>query len=678
MGQLDEVPKGPASAPSARKGRPGRLTRCRGRGAALNSWPLAVLLLLAVLHTWPLVTDPGRLSGHNDDEWLNAWVVSWIAHQLPRDPFALFDANMYWPTEKALAYTEPLIVPALMGAPLRWLGASAMMTHNLLVLLGLTLTALAMYRLVVAWTGDSWAGILAGAVLAFSCPLLTRLGHLQVLHLYSLPLAFLAFDRLVRYATARDAVWLGLWVLCAALTSGYLVVFVTATLGGALLARTPELWNRRGLGVVARLIAAAVATLAVGLGLLAPYLEAQRPRPLSVDAPDLGTALSSYVTSSARLHYESWSSGLFQETLGRDPLFPGVVALALAALGFAARGVAPGRVRPMLLVVVGLGGLLSLGPLTPVFGWAYEFIPPIQSLRAHSRFGILVVFAVAALAGLGLAALRARSALPSRTVLTIGLLAAATVESIHGPARYQPVAYEPPIHRALRAVEPGPIVEFPFHFRGGRNHLNAWYLLASTAHWRPMVAGFGNFRPPGYDDLAQIVSTFPSVLATARLWALDVDYAVVHTARHRRPRRILTTLEQARSRSDIGLAAEVGSDRLYRIRAAPDTGGLADLEWSGLRFVREGEAGSYLRAIHAAGRGFGLQGPDRFVAYVQNPDRNAELTMRLPVGMSGRFVDAFTGRDLGPVTVAAASSRPPSRVSIPGGRSAVIVSLRAF
>ena len=640
---------------------------------------MAVLLLLAILHTWPLATDPGRLSRHNDDEWLNAWAVSWIAHQLPRDPFGLFDANMYWPTEKALAYTEPLIVPALLGAPLRWLGASAMMTHNLLVLLGLTLTALAMYWLVVAWTGDPWAGVLAGAVLAFSCPLLTRMSHLQVLHLYSLPLALLAFDRLVRHAKARDAVRLGLWVLCAALTSGYLVVFVTTALGGALLARAPELWNRRGLGVLARLIAAAVVTLAVGLVLLGPYLEAQGSRPLSADARDLGTALSSYVTSSARVHYELWSSGLFQETLGRDPLFPGVVALALAALGLAVRGVTASRLRPMLLVVAGLGGLLSLGPLTPVFGWAYEFIPPIQAMRAHSRFGVLVVFSVAALAGFGLAALRARAARRSRTIVAVGLLAAATVESIHGPVRYEPVAYDPPIHRALQAVEPGPIVELPLYSGGGRTHQNAWYLLASTAHWRPMVAGFGNSRPPGYDDLARIVSTFPSVLATARLRALGVDHAVVHTSRHRRPRRIRRTLEQARSRSDVRLVAEVGSERLYEILAAPENGGLADIEWSGLRVVREGEAGSYLRAIRAAGYGFGLQGSDRFVAYVQNPARNANLRLRLPVGMSGRFLDAFTGRDLGPVTVASVPrSRPSARVSMPSGHRGVIVSLHAL
>ena len=70
--------------------------------------------------------------------------MSWVAHQLPRDPLHLLDANIYHPEPQALAYTEPLVVPGQMGAPLRWLGASPLLTYNLLVLLGFTLTALAM------------------------------------------------------------------------------------------------------------------------------------------------------------------------------------------------------------------------------------------------------------------------------------------------------------------------------------------------------------------------------------------------------------------------------------------------------------------------------------------------------------------------------------------------------
>ena len=647
-------------------------------GPASRWWAAAALLFLAVVHTWPLATDPGQLSIINNDEWLNAWAVSWIAHQLPRAPLALFDANMFWPTENSLAYTEPLIVPGLLGAPLRWFGASPMLTFNLLVLLGLTLTGLAMYWLVVAWAGDPWAGIVAGAVVAFSSALLTRLAHLQILHLYALPLAVLSLDRLVRGGRTRDALWLGLWVLCAALTSGYLVVFVTVALGGALLARTPGLWSRRGTGVLVRLIAAAVVTLAALLVLLGPYLEAQGPRPLPADASDLGTALSSYVTTAGRVHYDAWSNPFFDATRGRDPLFPGVIALALAAVGVVARGVAPCGVRPMLAAVAGVGGLLSLGPLTPVFTWAYLLIPPVQMMRAPSRFGILVVFAVAAFAGLGLTALRRRLSPRWGTVTAVVLLATATVESFHGPFGYRPVAYDPPIHRALRAVEPGPIVELPLYSGGAGTHQNAWYLLASTNHWRPMVAGYGNTRPPGYDDLARVVSTFPSVLATARLQGLGVDYAVVHTSRHPRRRRLRAALAAAQSRSDVRLVAEVGLDRLYRLRASED-GGLADLPWPELRVVRGSAAGSYLEAIHAAGYGFGLQSPDRFVAYVENPSSEAHLGLRLPVLMRGRFLDALTGRELGVVTVAPAPrSEPSARVPIPGGHPAVIVSLQAL
>ena len=106
----------------------------------------SVFLLLAMVHTWPLITGLNHLSSWNDDEWLNAWAVSWIAHQLPNDPLHLLDANIYYPESQALAYTEPLIVPGVMGAPLRWLGASPLFTYNVLVLLGFTLTALAMCR----------------------------------------------------------------------------------------------------------------------------------------------------------------------------------------------------------------------------------------------------------------------------------------------------------------------------------------------------------------------------------------------------------------------------------------------------------------------------------------------------------------------------------------------------
>jgi|GEM_PF-2004528 len=648
-------------------------------GGRSRRWPAAVFLALALLHTWPLATDPGRLSLHSEDEWLNAWAVSWIARQLPRDPLDLFGANMFHPTENAYAYTEPLIVPGLMGAPLRWLGASPMLTYNLLLLAGLVLTGLAMYWLIVAWTTDPWAGVLAGAVLVFSTAMLTRLAHLQALHLYALPLALLSFDRLVRRGRTSDAVRLGLCVLCAALTSGYLVVFVTVALGSALLARAPDLGGRHGAGVLLRLAGSAAATLTVLLLLLSPYLAVQGARPLSPDAADIGTALLSYLSTAANLHYQWWSHAVYQL---RGPAFPGAVALALAGAAVVVRGVAPSGVRRMLLAVAAVGGLLSLGPLTPVYEWAYFLIPPVQTLRAPGRFGILVVFSVAALAGLGLAALRERLPAPHwGAVAAAGALAAVTLECLHAPLRYRPIQYGSPIHRALQTVEPGAVLELPLYSGGGGSHPNAWYLLASTQHWRPLIAGYGNGRPADYDDLARILSTFPSVLAVARLQALDVAYAVVHASRHPRPQEVQRRLGAAQGRPEMTAVAEVGADRLYRIvpaaESAPD-GGLNDLPWSDLSVVRgSSDAGSHLRAFYGASYGFALQSSNRFVGYFENTSQEARLQLRLPVSMSGRFIDALTGSDLGPASVAPVSpEEPPALVRLPAGRLAVILSLR--
>ena len=637
------------------------------------------MLALAVLHTWPLATDPGRLSLHSEDEWLNAWAVSWIARQLLQDPLDLFGANMFYPTEDAYAHTEPLIVPGVMGAALRWFGASPMMTYNVLLLVGLTLTGLAMYWLVVAWTGDPWAGVLAGAVLAFGTSMLTRLAHLQALHLYSLPLALLSLDRLIRYCRTSDAVRVGLCVLCAALTSGYLVVFVTVALGSAVLARAPELRNRRGAGVLLRLAVSAIVTLAVLLLLLAPYLAVQGARPLSPDAPSIATALLSYVSTAANLHYQWWSHTVYQS---RGALFPGAIAFVLAVAALALRGGAPTGVRRMLLAVAAVGGLLSLGTLTPVYEWAYYLIPPIRALRAPSRFGILVVFAVATLAGLGLAALRARR--PARrwgTALAAGALVGATVESLAAPLPYRPVEYDAPIHHALRAVSPGAVLELPLYSGGGGSHPNAWYLLASTQHWRPLIAGYGNGRPATYDDRARILSTFPSTLAVARLQALGVNHVVVHASRHPQSQEMLLFLEEAQGRSDLTVVAEVGTDRLYRIHPVieGELGGLTDLPWSELSVGRgSADAGSHLRAFFGVRSGFALQGADRFVGYFEHTSPDAHARLRLPTTMSGRFIDALTGGDLGPATVVSVSpAEPPAAVRLPAGRLAVILSLRA-
>ena len=60
--------------------------------ARLPNWvvPLLLVIALAVIHTWPLALAPGVHSRNdNGDAELNAWILAWVEHTLPRDPMHL-------------------------------------------------------------------------------------------------------------------------------------------------------------------------------------------------------------------------------------------------------------------------------------------------------------------------------------------------------------------------------------------------------------------------------------------------------------------------------------------------------------------------------------------------------------------------------------------------------------
>ena len=176
-----------------------------------RNWTLAAILCLAlaIVHTWPLAVAPDRHSRNdNGDAQLNAWILAWVEHTLPRDPLHLFQANIFYPAKDALAFSEPLIVPALLGAPIRWLGGSPVLVLNLMVIAGLAVSAFAGYFVGLRWTGDRTAAILAGTTFAFNTHTLTRLAHVQAVHIYGLPLALLAVDSIITNARIRDGLWL--------------------------------------------------------------------------------------------------------------------------------------------------------------------------------------------------------------------------------------------------------------------------------------------------------------------------------------------------------------------------------------------------------------------------------------------------------------------------------------
>src|SRR5690349_16774302 len=98
---------------------------------------LALFACLAVVHTWPLASSPGGLSRNGSPEpVLHEWILAWLAHQAPRDPLHLFDANIFYPEKPPPAYSGHLVVQGSKAAPLIWAGASAVLAYNVVLLTG--------------------------------------------------------------------------------------------------------------------------------------------------------------------------------------------------------------------------------------------------------------------------------------------------------------------------------------------------------------------------------------------------------------------------------------------------------------------------------------------------------------------------------------------------------------
>ena len=532
-----------------------------------------VCVAFAIVHTWPLAMSPGYYSRNdNGDAQLNEWILAWVEHTLPRDPLHLFQANIFYPSKDVLAFSEPLIVPALLGGPVAWLGGSPVLVFNLLVIAGFALSALAGYALVLRWTGDRMAALLAGTTFAFNTHTLTRLAHVQGLHTYGLPLALLAVDRIITGGRLRDGIWLAIWMIVMAYTSGYLLVFASIMVAIAVVVRVREWLPRWRAVVTACAVAIAVASLVI-VPLWIPYhrvaTEQGMVRSLESVA-EFSATPKGYLAAAGTIHMSTWSGRFFKDPV--DSFFPGVVliVLAIAAIVAAIRpsndaGLTLKRRRVVMLIAIGTAGfVLSLGTATPVYGWVYRVFPPMQGLRAAARFGNLFLLAMSVLAGFGLAHLRKhRTGSAAATAIGIAAIVLANAEALRAPFEYRPFDGIPRLY-ALLADQPHVVLaEVPFFPRQAVFE-NAVYVLNSTAHWKPLMNGYSGYTPDSYVDYANVFWYFPRDYAIEAMKRAGVTHIMVHPDRFgTEAPDVLAAIEK---RSDLELLG-VGSHglRLYRL-----------------------------------------------------------------------------------------------------------------
>jgi hypothetical protein len=531
-------------------------------GRAPRLAALALFVALAVVHTWPLASDPAHLSrNENGDTLLNTWIVAWVIHQAPRAPLQLFNANIFYPEPNTLAYSEALLVQSAMGAPLVWAGASPVLTYNVLLIAGFALTGWAACLMLVRWTGDWWAGLAGGIAFGFNAHTLTRMPHLQAQHVEFLPFALLAFDRLLVEPRARHAVSLAAWFVLQALASFYLLVITSVGFAAAIAVR-PEAWTgKRALKLAGCLVLAGLVAFVVLVPYLQPYWSLSHggfKRPIEEVAGFVAN-WRDYLTTPGRLPrllLANWMTG--------NGLYPGAAALALAMVAVVS-GVALRDPRPRMCLAFGIVGvMLSFGPELPGYAWLYRVLTPLQAIRAVSRFGYLGIVATAFLCAYGVATIRGwTGGRRWRTGASIAILALLALEPLAAPVYYSEYRGIPRIYSRLAHERDAVVIELPLPMRRGA-FFNAPFMLNSTAHWRPMVNGYSGFVPDSYVEHYSQLHTFPASETIVALQRLGVTHAFVH-------RDMLGVAKTADLERTNGLQrlAEEGDIALYQVLPPP-------------------------------------------------------------------------------------------------------------
>lgn len=538
------------------------------------SWSIraAVYGLLLLAFTLPVSLDPSsRTFAQGPDTRLYLWTLGWDLHALKTAPLSIFDANIFFPERQTLAYSEHLIGAALLALPLSWFTENLDLILNFVLLLATFLTALGCDRLARECGASPRAALLAGIVGGLCGPRLTRLtqAHLATLHFVPWALAFAI--RYLREGKRSDLLIALALFTSQALTSGhgglFLALALTLLFGGALLAdrlRPAQLMRDCGL--------AGALLLLVNVPFVVPYYEVRERVGLTrliEDAEGWAPSPGSWIQSPTRIQTLITSRvGALKPTIdgANASLFPGFVFIALAASGVL------GLVRhrelrtTAALFLCGLAFVtfwLALGPSFGLYALSYAAIPGFDLIRVPSRFFLLTITALSALAALGLDRIR-------RPAVAWILILIATIECI-------PIAWDappdpivtPPIDMWL-ASQPRPfrVVELPIPLpdnsvRQARFHSE--YMIHGSAHWQPMVNGYSSLVPPQHEKLFAELHEFPTEAGLAHLETLGVNYVIVHTEMYQPDRWAEKERDLAKFGDRLRLLRVEGEGRAYQI-----------------------------------------------------------------------------------------------------------------
>ena len=481
---------------------------------------------VACAATYPLVRLDHPQVPNADDSMFNVWRLAWVAHQVTRDPAAIFDANIFYPARLTLAYSDAMLALGIVGAPAIWLGVPPVIVHNILMIGSFAGAALAAFVLCRQLTKSTSAALVGGLIFGFAPYRFAHIMHLELLWTAPMPLSLLVLHRATeRDRKVRDGLLLGVLVALQAYCSLYYAAFLALFIA---------LWSlATGLmsdGAVRKrvLICVAIGGI-VGLVATAPYGYVYYKARQEVGSRD-ASEIRSYSAQPMDYLQPNPENRMYRRPPAQAheerSLFPGITATLLAVLGLIG---CRNRVAALYGVLLVLAFDLSLGLNGLLYPLVSSAVPLLSSLRAPARFSSLFLVSLSVLAAMGLHWLSAKVPAWGKYLLTTIVVVTCMAEYWSAPLIVRaPIIRPPHVQQWLRTIPNTVILDLPVPVP---DQLWGWepnFQYLSIFHWHRLINGYSGYPARSYIDTLTRLEDFPTERGIRHLRSLGVQYVVVH------------------------------------------------------------------------------------------------------------------------------------------------------
>src|SRR5436309_10847902 len=210
------------------KGAPAKLDQRWGWHDVLYLLILVGLVVAMAIRYTPNFT--GEVAGEWWDPLLNIWTMSWDTTTLLHAPTHLWQAQLLYPNNLSLTFSENLLGETLLYAPFYLATHNPVLAYNITFYLTFVLCGINMYIMARHFTGKPFASFVAALIYAFAPYRIGQIDHIHIVAGEWMPLAFLYLDLALERGRWRHWILFALFYLLQLLSSVYYGIFLSYAL----------------------------------------------------------------------------------------------------------------------------------------------------------------------------------------------------------------------------------------------------------------------------------------------------------------------------------------------------------------------------------------------------------------------------------------------------------------